>query len=68
MNIYEATKLAIEKDCCITTEQSKGVMKIKPTNDVECCIIMNVDGGNPSKRGWQPTADDLIAMDWIVTE
>ena len=68
MNIYEATKLAVEKDCCITIERFKRDVKIKPTNGGECCIIMKSDGSNPSKHGWQPTADDLIAMDWIVTE
>lgn len=67
MNIYDAAKLAIEKDCCITTEQSKGVMKIKPTNGGECCIVMKNDGSNPV-RGWQPTADDLISTSWVVTE
>lgn len=67
MNIYEAAKLAAEKGAYITLEQFKGVIKIKPTNGGECCIIMKNDGSNPV-RGWQPTADDLISTSWVVTE
>ena len=68
MNIRDAVIQALEKDCYITREDFKGIAKIKPTNGNGNCILMNDDGGNPSKYGWQPTAKELIATDWILTE
>lgn len=67
MNIYEAAKLATEKGMYITQEQFRGMIKIRPTNNGECCIIMKSDGSDP-RRGWQPTADDLVSTSWTVTE
>lgn len=46
---------------------SDNVAKIMPTNSVDCCIITSFSARNPC-RGWQPTAGDLVAEDWIITD
>lgn len=68
MDIREATIKALENNCFITTVEWKDLVKIKPTNDSGNCIIMTNKGENPSTYGWQPCADDLIRIDWIITE
>lgn len=40
-------------------------IKIQPTNSPDCCIIMSKFNRSPN-RGWQPTAEDLLADDWIT--
>lgn len=65
MNIQEAVKQALEERKYITLPEFEGGAKIKPTNGRGNCIVMNADGSNPSKYGWQPSADELI---WIVTQ
>lgn len=66
MNIYEAVKMAVREDKCITLPCYTGSAKIKPTNGKGNCIVMN--GSTQSKYGWQPTANDLLRTDWMVTE
>lgn len=69
MNIQEATKKAVEIDGYIvkSEEDGKKVIFIKPTNGIDCCVV-NVTK-NHSRRGWQPTASDLISDEWeVVTE
>ena len=68
MNIYEAVKIAVMEDRYITLPCFVGCDKIKPTNGKGNCIVMNADGSHPSKDGWQPTANDLLRTDWMVTE
>lgn len=68
MHIHEAVKEAMEKGCCITTKRMKEVGKIRPTNEPPHCILMMADGTNPSKYGWQPSAEDLMRDDWIVVD
>lgn len=48
------------------TESVEAAIMILPTDTPDCCIIMSVNGKNPC-RGWQPTAEDLAADDWVVT-
>lgn len=68
MNIYEATKIAVKENKCITrTDDMWWNLKIKPTNGGDNCIIMGMDGSNPFGR-WQPNIEDLLALDWVVTE
>lgn len=43
------------------------VAKIMPTNSVDCCIITAFSARTPC-RGWQPTAGDLVAEDWITID
>ena len=57
MEISKAVKKAVEEDKCITLPKLNGYAKIKPTNGVGNCIIMQWDGSNPSKTGWQPNAE-----------
>lgn len=68
MNISEAAKLAVENGKCIITPEFKRYAKIKPTNGIGNCIVMNVDGSHQSKYGWQPTARDLIRNDWELVD
>lgn len=68
MVINEAVKQALEKEKCITLPEFKITSKIKPTNDVGNCIVMGADGSNPSKHGWQPTAEDLMREDWMLVD
>lgn len=49
-----------------TTESVAAAIMILPTDTPDCCIIMSASRKNPC-RGWQPTAEDLVAEDWIVT-
>lgn len=68
MTIVEATRLALKVDGCITTPMTIGKAKIKPTNTDARCIVSGWNGENPSKHGWQPSAEDLRADDWIVVD
>ena len=68
VNIYIATKKAFKKGKCITLKGCEHRWKIKPTNDVGNCIFMNADGSNPSKYGWQPSAEDFLEKSWIVVD
>lgn len=68
MTIIEAIKSTTENRPSITrTAWGEMQVKIRPTNTPDCCIISSLSGSNPS-RGWQPTAEDLTAEDWITTE
>ena len=68
MYIQEAAKQAIEKEKYMTLPEFQGGAKIKPTNGRRNCILMNADGSNPSKYGWQPSAEELLREDWIVVD
>lgn len=68
MTIIEAIKSTTENRPSITrTAWAEMQVKIRPTNTPDCCIISSLSGSNP-RRGWQPTAEDLTAEDWITTE
>lgn len=67
MFIHEAVKEAVENKKHITIEKMKDV-KINPTNERGLCIVMQADGSNKSKYGWQPSADDLMRDDWTVVD
>lgn len=68
MYIHEAVRQAIDKSAYITLPEFEGGAKIKPTNDRGNCIMMNADGSNPSKYGWQPSADQLTRTDWLIVD
>ena len=68
MNIFEAVTIAVREGKYITTPEFAETAKIKPTNEKGNCILMGADGSRPSKYGWQPTANDLMREDWIITE
>lgn len=67
MWIHEAVKRAMKNNSYITLPEFSGLTKIKPGSSGNC-IVMNADGSHPSKHGWQPSAEDLIRSDWIVTD
>ena len=64
MWIHEATKRAFESGLCITLPEFRGIAKIRPTDGSGRCVLMKADGSQPSKYGWQPSAQDLIRDDW----
>ena len=66
MYIHEATKEVLETSRYITREIYFGEIKVRPENAVPC-IIMEADGSRPC-NGWQPTAEDLMAGDWIAVD
>lgn len=47
----------------ITIEPVAASVKILPTNSPDGCIVESATEGKP-RRGWQPTAGDLVADDW----
>ena len=78
MRIDEAVKKAMETGQYIYRRKHamvegveiacRGV--IKPTNSYETCVVFSVFDGKPrgGSRCWNPTADDLTATDWEITE
>lgn len=68
MNIYEAAKKAMEEGKYITTKPFYGRAKIGPIDGTGPYRVMEADGSNPSKSGWQPAGDDLTREDWMVVD
>ena len=73
MNIQEAVKKAVEEKGLLIrlsarVEESEVYAAIKPTNTYDACLAIVIVEGKPEKacRCWNPTADDLMADDWIV--
>ena len=70
MYIHEAVKKASESELYISRRSAwwGAIIKIKPTNTSDCCIVqMEMDGEEYDPiRGWQPKAEDLMADDWEV--
>ncbi|MDW4458516.1 DUF2829 domain-containing protein [Staphylococcus saprophyticus] len=68
MNIQDATKLATKHLVTMTRSEWKENHRVEvlPTNDsfLQCIVIGS--NGKSITRYWQPSADDLIADDWIV--
>lgn len=68
MKLYKAIKKAEKHECYITRAKYLNVginhVRIKPTNSEKCCIVYK--DNKPSAYRWNPTAEDLIAKDWIV--
>lgn len=75
MNIIEAIK-STDKNAPFITRQKwqhlvgspYGAPKLLPTSSPDGMILHSKANGkeNP-RRGWQPTAEDLIADDWKTT-
>lgn len=71
MNIKEAIDIALPKGKAITRKEwqkEERMLWIIPTNTSACMILLS--GREPVERklliGWQPTAEDLQADDWIT--
>lgn len=72
MFIHEAIASRTAEASFITREKWRNEwevaeIKIQPTNSPDCCIVVSKVNRSPY-RGWQPTADDLMAEDWITSD
>ncbi|MCI6467034.1 MAG: DUF2829 domain-containing protein [Faecalicatena sp.] len=76
MNIQEVVEAAIKEDKYIErtmfeNESAYHKLKIKPTNSSAKCIVYTFDQkGNQAHhcKNWQPTAEDLMATDWKLSD
>lgn len=78
MVISEAVKQAMENGKYIQRETVEGIYdlsfhqtKIKPTNSYGFCIVYTFDQkGNEIRhcKNWNPSAEDLMADDWVLTD
>ncbi len=78
MKISEAVKLAVEQGKYIQREDIEGEngssfhqTKIRPTNSYGACIVYTFDQkGNEIHhcKNWNPSAEDLMASDWVLTD
>ena len=68
MKISRAVEKCLKTGKYMTLPEWKGLAKIKPTDEIGNCILMDADGSNPSKLGWQPSAKQLLRKDWMLTE
>ena len=69
MYIHEAVAEAIKRKCYIARKAwGEGYrFRVEPTDTPDCCICHSQAMRNPA-RGWQPTAEDILADDWILRE
>lgn len=65
MNIYEATKMALQEKKCMR-ENPTARVKVK-VETAGTCTLMKLDGSHPVK-GWQPTTRELLSESWEITE
>lgn len=65
MNIQEATKKAMENNKCITRKSKQ--LLVKPTNGWDRCLLIHLTKKEYAQR-WNPSASDLMAMDWEIAE
>lgn len=74
MYLHEAVKEAMKTNGLIyrkeTVQNSDGVLQgaIRPTNTYDTCILVVLEDEKIKKsyRAWNPTADDLMADDWML--
>ena len=73
MYIHEAVEKAVKENGRITRSSARRpesdiYSEITPTNSYDTCLITVLNNGKPRKTAgrWNPTADDLMADDWIV--
>lgn len=75
MYIYEAIKSTTPQTpyitrkswCYLTDRPCPAAVKILPTNSPDGCVVKSVSA-DKSRRGWQPSADDLTASDWVLVK
>ncbi|EAF6236001.1 DUF2829 domain-containing protein [Listeria monocytogenes] len=68
MNIREAVIRAQNEGKYIYREsdmEHSPTINILPTNTIDCCLLVDDESNEVGKR-WNPTANDLIAIDWEV--
>lgn len=74
MYIHEAIKARTPDEPFIIREhwaEEYGVyaregVKILPTSTPDLCLLTTSYSRRNTCRGWQPSADDLVADDWIT--
>ena len=64
MFIHEAVSAALHNGCQIARSTYHHIT-IEPTNSHMCCIIHSSKRRECAPR-WNPTADDLLANDWVL--
>ena len=68
MNIQEAVKESIKTNKLIRRKNSVTSTVFMPTNTYDLIVVWSNDKKRLPVRGWQPSADDLMADDWYVTD
>lgn len=68
MNIQEAIKESMRTQKLIKRKSGVTSTMIMPTNTYELMVIWSGNKNRLPARCWQPSADDLIANDWYVTD
>lgn len=63
MNIYEASKKALQEKKCMR-ENPTARVKVETAGT---CTLMKIDGSHPVK-GWQPTTRELLSESLEITE
>lgn len=43
------------------------IVMILPTDSPECCLIFSDHAKPRHRRGWEPTRQDLMADDWMIS-
>ena len=66
MYIHEATKEAIYQHRGMRRESSADYFYVVPTIDYRKCYAAR--GASDPYIGWTPSADDLLADDWVVCD
>ena len=70
MFINEAVSLALAKHCCIKrTTHHWTPLKVMPSNSLnQCLLVIQTKPDAEAKRvpRWNPSADDLLADDWVI--
>lgn len=75
MNIQQAAREAVAERKHMTrsawvhimSKPCSAAFKLLPTNTPDCCIAVSVYESSP-RKGWQPSAEDLMAEDWVVVD
>lgn len=80
MNIYEAMKLAKERQCGLSMPPPFSDAIIFPTDTPDCCIMFygpyceeHAEPGDPKKDGWgwvprwEPQLEDFISNEWELS-
>ena len=67
MDVKTAVQVAVTKECCIA-RRAWGYtyrFRVEPTDTPDLCVCHSQAMKSPS-RGWQPSAEDLMADDWYL--
>lgn len=68
MNIQEAVRESLESKKMIARKSISQVAFIPTNNPIFLVVIVDKKNRRLPGKGWQPSAQDLIADDWYVTD